>query len=47
MVLIGAKIKELRNSCKFTQKELADLVGVTNLLLRHMRMIVEHRLLKC
>ena len=29
MVLIGAKIKELRNSCKFTQKELADLVGVT------------------
>ena len=29
MILIGAKIKELRNSCRFTQKELAELVGVT------------------
>ena len=32
MILIGAKIKELRNSCRFTKKELAELaelVGVT------------------
>ena len=29
MILIGANIKELRNSCRFTQKELAELVGVT------------------
>ena len=29
MILIGAKIKELRNSYRFTQKELAELIGVT------------------
>ena len=29
MVLIGKKIKELRNKCKYTQSELATLVGVT------------------
>ena len=29
MVIIGKKIKELRNKYKFTQTELADKVGVT------------------
>lgn len=29
MVLIGKKIKELRNKNKYTQKELAEKVGVT------------------
>lgn len=29
MVLLGKKIKELRTKAKFTQSELADLLGVT------------------
>ena len=29
MVLLGSKIKELRTKYRFTQSELAELVGVT------------------